>query len=232
MTSQIAVFHQVYSYQFPSVQEPQWSHQVERWYQLDAYAYGLAQAYSELRAQFSQPPHFVFLASPEGSNRTDSQFVRAQAASPSKFVHTLPNIRGSSLCQVMQWNGPILCVQQDPSTQIAALREAADLLSPSVHRIWIFGVILTQSPEKSQAPRLYQVHWFELETAQNLDPKRKLQPSFKILRTSQQNELMNTELPQSDVYLIEWMNHLSSPKSRFRLSDRHEIHKWTNEDMP
>ncbi len=128
-------FHYVYS--FPVQNEPEWSSSVERWYQLDAAAYGLAQIYWQYRSELSEQPDFLILASPGASNQTDYQFAHTGAMSPAKFVHTLPSVRGTSLLQIMNWKGPLLCLQRDPETWLMGLEEAESLLSIERRRIWV-----------------------------------------------------------------------------------------------
>src|SRR4051794_13717675 len=156
----VIVAYQSYNFWFPAQMEPLWSHQVERWYQLDAYSYGLAQAYFSWKGQLEDRPDFIILASPEASNRTDFLFAKTGGTSPSKFVHTLPNVRSSSLCQIIGWNGPLLCLQNDPYTLATGLREAADLLVSPFKRIWVLGV--TRSVQASSTETYFTVHGFNL----------------------------------------------------------------------
>jgi hypothetical protein len=129
-----------FSFPFPAPIEPNWKTKVDRWYQLDAPAYGLAEFYEQHRAQLNSPPDLIVLASPSASNATDYQFASQGAQSPAKFVHTLPNIRVSPLCQVMNWNGPVLCVQNGEKTLESAINEAKYLLSDQLKRIWVLSV--------------------------------------------------------------------------------------------
>lgn len=155
----ISVQHLSFRFEHPAREEPSWKGIVERWYQLDAFAYGLAQAYVTWKPKLSHvQPALILLASPQASNATDFEFARTGAQSPAKFVHTLSNIRCSSLCQVMEWAGPVLCVQKDPATQLQALREAAALLE-SGHEgpIWVLSVFRADK----DAPA-YQAHAFVL----------------------------------------------------------------------
>ena len=109
---------------FPATKTPAWAGLVDRWYQLDAPAYGFAQAYSNSKNELGPHPGLIIIASPRASNTTDRAFASGGAASPSRFVHTLPNIRSVSLLQVMGWHGPLLCVQDDPRTIRHALDQA------------------------------------------------------------------------------------------------------------
>ena len=116
--------HFSFAYDYPATAEPAWAPQVERWYQLDAAAFGLTELYWRERENLSSRPAAMFLASPGGSNFTDRQFAAGATPSPTKFVHTLPNIRSAALLQVMGWSGRVLCLQKDPETVLAALSEA------------------------------------------------------------------------------------------------------------
>jgi hypothetical protein len=124
---------------YPAKETPAWAAKSDRWYQLDAPAYSLAQAFDLMKADLGVKPDFLILASPRASNLTDRDFAASGASSPSKFVHTLPNIRASSLLQVMEWAGPMLCVQNDPQTIVSALEEAFVLFEAeeALKRIWV-----------------------------------------------------------------------------------------------
>ena len=126
--------HLEFQFQFPSGEVPRWAYLVERWYQLDAEAYGLCQFFWENRQRLGPHPQLIFLASPCGSWPTDRAF--AQNPSPAKFVHTLPNVRASSLCQVMEWHGPIHTVQMGKESFSVAEREAERVDDAPV---WILG---------------------------------------------------------------------------------------------
>jgi hypothetical protein len=138
--SGVGVQYLDFRYQHPAKEEPEWKGKVERWYQLDPFAYGLAQAYWTWRPRLSRPPGWIWLASPGASNETDLSFARSGAQSPAKFVHTLPSVRCSSLCQVMDWAGSVFCVQKDPYTQSHALREAVALFEQGFREpIWVLS---------------------------------------------------------------------------------------------
>lgn len=126
-----------FTYEFPVKSEPAWSGLVERWYQLDAPAYGMTQAYAEFKSALTDRPDLIILASPGSSGETDFQFASTGASSPSKFVHTLPSVRGASLLKVMDWHGPLLCVQNDPETWLTGLHEALTLSQNNQKRIWV-----------------------------------------------------------------------------------------------
>jgi hypothetical protein len=133
----IGCSYQALEFSFPVPIEPLWSKQVERWYQMDAPSYGLCQLWTEFPT--TERPEALVLASPGGCNSADRQFVVQQATSPAKFVYTLPNIRASALLQLMNWQGPMLCVQDGTQTVVSALREAC-LLNAQYSSLWICGV--------------------------------------------------------------------------------------------
>lgn len=124
---------------FPAVTKPVWSGKVDRWYQLDAAAYGLAEACFQWRQLEVEQPSFMVLASRGASNDADRAFVESGAANPAKFVHTLPNVRGSTVCQVMDWHGPMLCLQEDPSTLCIALVEAVNIVCEDLPIVWVLS---------------------------------------------------------------------------------------------
>lgn len=132
----------------PAKEPPPWSGRVDRWYQLDAAAFGLCELAARER-ESAAPPAFVFLASPGASNDTDFRFASGGASSPSKFVHTLPNVRGSALCQVLGWSGPTLCLQNDPRTIVTALEEACGRVGVACADAWVLSVAV--SPEGGTA---------------------------------------------------------------------------------
>ena len=108
---------------FPAQTQPEWAAKVERWYQLDSPSFGLCDFYFQcLRG--NKKPDLIILASSQGSVGTDRAFTQTGALSPAKFVHTLPSVRASSLCQVMEWSGPVLCIQNGISSFNTAVEEA------------------------------------------------------------------------------------------------------------
>ena len=127
------------TFAFPAVTKPVWSGKVDRWYQLDAMAYGLAEACFQWRQMEAERPSFLLLASRGASNDADRAFVESGAASPAKFVHTLPSVRSSTVCQVMDWHGPMLCLQEDPSTLCTALMEAVKMVCEDVPVVWVLS---------------------------------------------------------------------------------------------
>lgn len=118
---------------------PQWASQVSRWSQLDSAAYGVTDAVFHWKNTLARPD-LIVLASPGASNETDRRFALGGASSPSLFVHTLPNIRCSPCLQVMEWSGPVLCVQNDPTTFVAGVREGFALLNDELPVIWVIAV--------------------------------------------------------------------------------------------
>ena len=124
---------------FPAVTKPVWSGKVDRWYQLDAAAYGLAQACFQWCQMGSEQPSFMVLASRGASNEADRAFVESGADSPAKSVHTLPSVRSSTVCQVMDWHGPMLCLQENPSTLCVALVEAVKIVCEDVPVVWVLS---------------------------------------------------------------------------------------------
>ncbi len=108
---------------FPPAAPPAWSRRVERWYQLDAPAYLLPAAFAGWGIE--SRPRSMILACAGASNATDHAFAAGGAASPAKFVHTLPNVRASALLAVMGWSGPVLTLQRGETQLAEAFREAA-----------------------------------------------------------------------------------------------------------
>lgn len=127
-----------YSVPFPLTEPPPGAEGVNRWYQLDAAALSLVEWWCRAGQSLPQPKA-IFLASPHASNESDGDFLKSGLSSPQKFVHTLPNVRATSLVQAMHWQGPVLCLQKDPYTWATALKEALCQLE-RWDRIWILGV--------------------------------------------------------------------------------------------
>lgn len=156
-------FHH-WEFSYPAETEPAWSARVDRWYQLDASAYGLTELYERLKAA-GEPlhvPSFVILASPEASNDSDHAFASTGTASAHKFAHTLPNIRGAPLSQSMGWVGPTLCLQNDPHTFASALSEAAGFVRAGRTPVWVLGVV--------GGAGHFEACLFELNSAKEADP--------------------------------------------------------------
>jgi hypothetical protein len=136
-----SVHSSFFSYIHPSAEEPKWSAKVERWYQLDACAYGIVEMYAKLAVsgELRRQPDLMLLASPLASNESDFGFAKTGASSAHRFAHTLPNIRSAPLLQVMGWSGPMLCIQNDPKTLTSALCEAVGFLRAGYRTIWVVG---------------------------------------------------------------------------------------------
>lgn len=109
-----------FEFSFPQTEIPSWSDKVERWYQLDAFAFGAVQA---LERNSSISFDELFLASPAASTETDFHYVRSGTFSPQKFVHTLPNVRSSAALQFLGWEGPVFCIQNGPKTLETGIKE-------------------------------------------------------------------------------------------------------------
>jgi 3-oxoacyl-(acyl-carrier-protein) synthase len=126
-------------FEFPVKNAPEWSKKVERWYQLDAPAFGMAEAAFSYR---NDPlPDVIYVASPGGSNATDFEFASGGAKSPALFVHSLPNVRSSAFCQVLGWHGPLFCIQSDPDSFAKAIQEAKRNFRLDGSSVWVVGVL-------------------------------------------------------------------------------------------
>lgn len=101
------------------LEEPPWSSKVSRWYQLDGPALALCQLFHENKFDFD----YMILASPEGSNQTDRDFVQTGAQRAQKFVHTLPNIRASMALQLLDEPCRFICFMEGAKTLEKALKE-------------------------------------------------------------------------------------------------------------
>ena len=140
---------------YPTQEVPRWSHKVNRWNQIDALAFVVLEAYWELKEHLP-PPHQIILDSLHCSNETDWAFVRSNATSPTKFVHTLPNIRGASLVQVMDWQGPLTCFQS--STPEDALESAKNYHSQGI--TWLVTVTRQEPLLQNVSPSHYNVTFY------------------------------------------------------------------------
>lgn len=112
---------------------------VDRWYQLDPASLSLVEFWSRQLRHLPRPDA-ILLASPHASNESDERFFESGLSSPQRFVHTLPNVRSAPLCQLLQWRGPMLCVQRDPLTFSTALEEGERWLAPDRRQVWVLGV--------------------------------------------------------------------------------------------
>lgn len=122
---------------FPAREPPAWAAKVERWVQLDSFAFLLPEAFTRWEKSLGSRPSLMLLTGFGASNITDSAFARSGAQSPTKFVHTLPNIRSSSLLAVMGWSGPVLSLHRDPCSLAAGFREA---LRHPQEEVWLWHV--------------------------------------------------------------------------------------------
>lgn len=158
----VALHH--WSFRHPVTSEPRWGGRVDRWYQLDAAAYGLAESYDRLRGPLGPAPGLLILASPGASNETDVEFAKAGAQSPARFVHSLPSVRSSAFCQVSGWSGPMLCLQRDPGTVGSALVQAALWIEAfsgerSSRPVWIASVFRAARGKKNGEEAFWEVFW-------------------------------------------------------------------------
>lgn len=158
-------------YAFPATEPPSWAPAVERWYQLDAAAFGLPYAYEFWRQKYDlQKPSVLVLASPDGSNQTDYDFALSLkatgVASPSKFVHTLPNSRSSALLQVMGHGAPMICLQNDPATFVAGLDFGLAQIQELRSCVWVLGVSSLESGR-------HRSHLFQLTSKESVVAKAK-----------------------------------------------------------
>lgn len=193
----------IFDFTFPAPEEPSWSSLVERWYQLDAYSFGLAEAGQCLAMETRLRPDALVLASPEASNRTDFSFARSGAASPARFVHTLPNVRGVPLLQVIRFTGLCLCVQSDPRTQLAGLIESTGLMiaNPSLRRIWAAGVVRLNE-------RRFRVYFYEL-THGAIDHSWQQETSFVIEKHENSGDAAAVKATDND-----WLSWMETGRTR------------------
>lgn len=126
--------------EFPLSGPPAGAEIIDRWYQLDPPAAAIVDFWSRARLNDRPRPHTIVLASPHGCNGSDEQFQKSGLSSPQKFVHTLPNVRATPLCQLLGWQGPLLCVQKDPNTFAAGLELAVELIHGKSQPVWVLGV--------------------------------------------------------------------------------------------
>ena len=112
----------------PAQSEPAWASVVARWHQLDESTYAVVEAAYRYSKAFPTEwervrPNSIWLAAPGGSNTADYDFVIHGSRSPSRFVGTLPSIRSSSLALLMNWRGPVMCLQQGEKTMLKGFEE-------------------------------------------------------------------------------------------------------------
>ena len=205
-----------HAFQFPAATEPAWSGQVERWYQLDASAYGVADATHTWQRQLRDRPDLVILASPDGSNHTDWLFAHTEGTSPSLFVHTLPSTRGSAFCQVMNWNGPVLCIQNGPITRLTALREAVALLDQEIATVWIVSVQLGRIPDAHAAVHLLTVRTVGTSATFEIETRRGAQPA-------------DDASLQSDAPLLAWLRDGHPAESVLQILGGYVLTQWAED---
>ena len=123
---------------FPLSGPPEGASQIGRWHQLDPSSLSLVEFWATSAKDLPHPGGMV-LASCHGSNESDEAFFQSGLTSPHRFVHTLPSVRITSFCQLLGWRGPVLCVQDDPKTISASLKEAI-LHLPDWKRAWVLGI--------------------------------------------------------------------------------------------
>jgi hypothetical protein len=146
----------------------------------------------------------MIVSSPRASNATDRAFTSSGASSPSKFVHTLPNIRAVSLLQVMEWRGPLLCVQDDPQT----IRHAIDLAlayfesDAELRSVWVLSFDDTN----------FQTSFFVLSRS----------PRGSVLLERCAKELARAG--GADQNWLDWV--CKGAPSRFNLTDRYQASFW------
>ena len=194
-------FHHPYS--FPRSSPPSWAEKVDRWHQLDAYSFGMIDAYARFQDSL-ETPELILLASPSASNDADRQFVLSKGKSPAKMVHTLPNVRSSSLVKFMGWGGPVLCLQKDPQTLLTAIVEGLDLLEPSYRNLTIWGVVnqaLFHGTPEWDGPHPFEAHVFSL-TYLDSEEKRNRGFPYTIQRVGDDSSLTCP----NDQLLVEWLS--------------------------
>lgn len=123
---------------FPAKAPPAWAPKVSRWTQLDEPAFLLPEAFFSWSGELTSRPVAMLLSGRGASNLTDHAFASTGAVSPTKFVHTLPNIRASGLLLVMGWEGPVCSLHRDPCTLAACLREGLRLAAQG--EVWVWHV--------------------------------------------------------------------------------------------
>ena len=116
--------------------EPAWRSKVERWYQIDPPSFALCESFWQNQDFLAKSPDLILLNSPEASYKTDRQF--AKTLSPSKFVHTLPNVRSSALFQLIPWRGPLFSTVGDFSDTLTWGQEI--LAKGRYKRLWAINV--------------------------------------------------------------------------------------------
>ncbi len=152
--------HYSWSSSFPLTRPFDWIAQIPRANQLDRFSQAIFELFWQVREKVELPVEII-LASPQASNYTDRDFAAGGATSPSKFVHTLPNIRILPFAQWTQWHGRILCIQKDPSTMVHGLIEGVECCEwdSSSGTRWVVG-----SFQEADAVDLVEAHLWILNT--------------------------------------------------------------------
>lgn len=119
--------------------EPAWKSKVERWYQIDPPSFALCESYWQNQDLLAEMPDMILLNSPNASFKTDQNFCKT--LSPSKFVHTLPNVRTSALFQMIPWRGPMMSFVGGFADTLEL--GASMLATGSGKRIWAIQVLET-----------------------------------------------------------------------------------------
>lgn len=151
-----------FSIETPAVVEPAWAAEVPRWHQLDDATFAVVEAAYQFRTRFSEVwqasrPAAVWLASRGGSNLADYEFVQRGSRSPSRFVGTLPSIKSSSLALMMNWRGPVFCVQNGKRTVEQGLSEMYwHLQGAQMGPVWL----VTSAREKIAKGNRFQILFF------------------------------------------------------------------------
>jgi hypothetical protein len=112
---------------FPIADEPLWADQIGRWYQLDRAGAGFATCAAELAHRAGAPvaaPDVVILPNGRGSFDADKEFADSKGQSPSRFSATLPNIRASYLCNILDWQPPLFCLNRGVHSLFYGFQEA------------------------------------------------------------------------------------------------------------
>ncbi len=205
-----------YDFKFPVKDEPVWKTEVDRWYQLDPFAFGLAHFYSQSELSGAEKPNMILLASPAASNETDWAFASTGAESPGKFVHTLPSVRCSPLCQVMKWTGPVLCFQKDPCTQVAAIQEAAFMLNDTYPSIWVLSV--------SGSKETFSAQGFVITS--DVFISKRIESRFKLIENVAETKSENS-IPLTDVNMWNWLSGPGHLEKNLRLGKSWTIERTT-----
>lgn len=112
--------------EFPRKDKPMWSNKIQRWNQLDEHSNILLEASYQFQDELHPRPDLLILASFQASNTSDYKFAHSRP-SPAKFVHTLPNVRGSLLCLLNDWTVPLYTIQSKERAIIQAIEQCQKL---------------------------------------------------------------------------------------------------------